>query len=155
MTPGELERRIREGIPISAHMGFRILELSLNAITVEGGGAENVNVHGTAFAGSLYAVSALAVWGLVHSRLPDDASLVMAQGGIEYFKPVVGDIIARCEISNSEMEDFLQAVNGRGKGRLQAIARVRTENGETAAQFSGQMYARLARHQRQGDDKKR
>ena len=142
MTRQELEQRIRSGIPISAHMDFRVLELTDHVIEVKGGGAENVNVHGTAFAGSLYAVATLAVWGLVNSRLPDNASLVMAEGNIRYVKPVVGDIVARCEIDAAEMQAFLAAVKNKGKGRLVAIARVAGDD-QPAAEFTGHVYARL------------
>ena len=54
MQKEQLQQHIRTGIPISEHMDFRVLELSPTAITVCGGGAENINVHGTAFAGALY-----------------------------------------------------------------------------------------------------
>jgi thioesterase domain-containing protein len=142
MNRQQLENKIRAGIPISAHMDFRVLELSENGITVKGGGDENVNVHGTAFAGSQYAVATLAVWGLVNSRLPDNASLVMAEGNIRYVKPVVGDIVARCEVDADEMQAFLASVNGKGKGRLVAVARVAGDDAP-AAEFTGHVYARL------------
>lgn len=142
MTKEELERKIRAGIPISAHMDFRVVDLEDNAITIRGGGAENVNVHGTAFAGSLYALTTLSVWGLVHSRLPEDAALVMAEGRIRYHRPVTGDIIARCVIEPHELEDFLDQVNRNGKGRLMAISKVQM-NAKLAAEFTGQVYARL------------
>jgi len=105
MTSDELEQRIRQGIPLSVQMDFRVLDLNRNSIRVRGGGQENINVHGTAFAGSLYTVCTLAAWGLITSRLPEDASLVMAEGKIRYRKPVVGDLLASCEVLSSELED--------------------------------------------------
>lgn len=137
-----LEQRIRTGIPITGHMDFRVLELTDNRIRVSGGGTENINVHGTAFAGSLYCICTLALWGLVNSRLPDNASLVMAKAGIHYQKPVVGDIVSVCEVSASEMNNFLDAVNNKGKGRLQATVRVMS-NDQQAVEFNGTVYARL------------
>jgi len=142
MTPQELEQRIRQGIPIAAHMDFRVLELSANAITVKGGGAENINVHGTAFAGSLYAICTLSVWGLVNSRLPRDAALVMAEGKISYRRPVVGDIVASCQIDGDEFERFLKDLSAKGRARLEAVSTVGVEQG-LAAEFTGQLHARL------------
>ena len=78
LNADQLESEIRQGIPLAEQMAFRISELSPNAIKVVGGGRENVNVHGTAFAGSLYAVSTLALWGLIRARLPDNTTLVLA-----------------------------------------------------------------------------
>lgn len=142
MTPAELEQRIRTGIPIAGHMDFRVRELSATRIRVRGGGAENINVHGTAFAGSLYAVCTLALWGLVNSRLPANASLVMAEGSIRYIKPVIGDIVADCEVAASEMDAFLTVVNTKGKGRLQARVTVPVKN-TIGAEFIATVYARL------------
>ena len=141
MTQEQLEQRIRTGIPVSSHMDFRILELTDTAIRVSGGGDENVNVHGTAFAGSLYSICALAVWGLVHSRLPEDARLVMAEGSIRYRKPVVGEIISECEILAADFKGFLNAVTNQGKGRLKAVALVPAEGRSVAAEFTGLVYA--------------
>jgi len=53
MTADALERRIRDGIPFSARMDFRILELTRNSIRVQGGEEENINPRGSTFAGSL------------------------------------------------------------------------------------------------------
>jgi thioesterase domain-containing protein len=144
MNIQELENRIRDGIPISANMDFRIQELTDNAITVSGGAAQNINVHGTAFAGSLYAVCVLALWGLVNSRLPENTSLVLADGAIRYLKPVVGQIVAKCHIPDQQMDEFLQAIESKGKGRLQGSVTVDAEKG-CAVEFTGTVYARKAR----------
>jgi len=143
MQKKQLQHHIRTGIPISEHMDFRVLELSPTAITVCGGGAENINVHGTAFAGSLYSISTLAIWGLVFSRLPEGASLVMAEATIRYRRPVIGDITARCEILSTDFEAFLNAVNRQAKGRLKAVALASAGDGAVAAELNGLVYARL------------
>ena len=140
----ELEQRIRTGIPLSARMDFRVRELTANAITVSGGGAENVNVHGTAFAGSLYAIGTLALWGLVRSRLPPDAALVLAEGHIRYHRPVVGDLVARCEIPDAEMDVFLARLQDRGRSVLVATVTLPGDDG-VAAEYRGTVHARLAR----------
>jgi thioesterase domain-containing protein len=142
ITSDELEQRIRQGIPLSAQMDFRVIDLGTNSIQVRGGGQENINVHGTAFAGSLYTVCTLAAWGLVTSRLPEQAALVMAQGAIRYRKPVVGDIVASCEVSSNEMDSFLNSLNKRGKSRLVVTVSVPC-NGELAVEFTGTLYASI------------
>jgi thioesterase domain-containing protein len=142
MTKSELERRIRTGIPLAAQMDFQVLELTGNSIRVSGGAAQNLNVHGTAFAGSLYAVCTLALWGLAHSRLPEAAELVIAEGNIRYRKPVVGEIVAECQIDTDAINGFLDNLQHKGKSRLQGVARVPAEAGN-AAEFSGLLFARL------------
>lgn len=142
MTRDELEQRIRQGIPLSAQMDFRVLDLATHSIQVCGGAQQNINVHGTAFAGSLYTVCTLAAWGLVTSRLPAEASLVMSEGTIRYRKPVVGEIVAECAVSQSAMDDFLNTLQQKGKARLVATVSVPCQ-GEIAAQFSGTLYASI------------
>ncbi|MES9833806.1 MAG: YiiD C-terminal domain-containing protein [Candidatus Thiodiazotropha sp. DIVDIV] len=143
MNKTELEGRIREGIPLSMHMDFRVLSLSQNRITVFGRSEENQNVHGTAFAGSLYAIATLAAWGLVQSRLPAETELVMATGEINYLKPVVGDIVANCHIDKDAFETFLSSLKVKGKARLTAISTIPCEDGN-GAEFKGLLYARLS-----------
>ncbi len=143
MSPAELEQRIREGIPLAASMDFRVLSLSDNSIRVRGGAQENINVHGTAFAGSLYAIATLAAWGLVHSRLPDGADLVMAGGSIRYRKPIKGDLIAECGIDTPTFETFLTALQTKGKALLDAHCDLPCESG-IGAQFEARLHARLA-----------
>ncbi|MET0021366.1 MAG: YiiD C-terminal domain-containing protein [Candidatus Thiodiazotropha sp. 6PLUC1] len=142
MNKSELEGKIREGIPLSEHMDFRVLSLSTNRITVFGRSEQNQNIHGTAFAGSLYAIATLAAWGLVQSRLPANSDLVMATGEINYLKPVVGDIVADCQIDKDEFETFLSGLKEKGKARLTAISTIPCEDGN-GAEFKGHLYARL------------
>ena len=142
MTANELTRKIHKGIPLTQAMAFDITQLTETSITVKTGGEENINVHGTAFAGSLYTTCVLAAWGLVNSRLPDEASLVLASGHIDYLSPVVGDISARGEIPKQDFEQFLTAVNDQGRSRLDVEIKVEHE-GVLAAKFTGQVHARI------------
>ncbi len=142
MNRSQLEQRIREGIPIAAQMGFRVRSLSDDGITVAGGGEQNHNVHGSAFAGSLYAIATLAAWGLVQSRLPEGAELVMARGEIEYRKPVIGDIFAHCNIDRKTFDSFLDNLQLKGRARLTARSIIESEGG-VAAEFNGLLHARV------------
>lgn len=142
MTANELTKKIHKGIPLTQAMAFDITQLTETSIAVKSGGEENINVHGTAFAGSLYTTCVLAAWGLVNSRLPDEASLVLASGHIDYLSPVVGDISARGEIPKQDFEQFLTAVNDQGRSRLDVEIQVEHE-GVLAAKFTGQVHARI------------
>ena len=138
-----LESRILDGIPLSRNMAFRVIELAPTTIKVSGDEQPNVNVHGTAFAGSLYCMCTLAVWGLVYSRLPDQASLVMANGHIDYLKPVIGNIVAEGSVLEETMDAFLQELKNKGKSRINATATVE-HGGQAAARFTASLYARMS-----------
>ena len=61
--------------------------------------APNRNVHGTAFAGSLFTVCVLTAWGRIWLALRArglDGRIVVADSRIDYRKAVTGDLICRC-----------------------------------------------------------
>ena len=118
MNSDFLENAIRSGIPISAQMDFRVRELTEQSIEVSGGASENLNVHSTAFAGSLYSICTLAAWGLTFSKLPKGCALVMAKAEIEYLRPVEGEIIAVAMIGEEQSATLLETLNKAGKARL-------------------------------------
>ncbi|TNF92052.1 MAG: hypothetical protein EP297_14155 [Gammaproteobacteria bacterium] len=137
-----LESRILEGIPLSRSMAFEVMELDSATITVKGNQHENINVHGTAFAGSLYCICTLAVWGLVYSRLPANASLVIVNGHIDYLKPVIGDIIANGSVRPDEIENFLDVLESEGRSSINASADIHHDQVK-AVHFTAKLYARL------------
>lgn len=143
MNAFELQQQIHMNMPLTQHMGFSVLELSLKHIVVSGGGQQNVNVHGTAFAGSLYTLCTLATWGLVYSRLPDDVELVMASAKIEYRRPVStsSDIQAQCAIDGATSDQFLSHLMDKRKANIIVNAKV-DDMGQTAVLFRAKLHAR-------------
>jgi thioesterase domain-containing protein len=107
----------------------------------------NVNVHGTAFAGSLYSVAALSGWGLVHLELEAagvDGSIVIADGRIRYQRPVTERIVARCTLPAGDRDAGLRALAGpAGKARFTLTSVIECD-GRPAAEFEG-VYAVLRR----------
>ena len=133
-------------IPLSKAMDMRIVDFAYNTLTCCASLAPNVNVHGTAFAGSLYAVQALTGWGMMHLQLQLhelDASIVIANGQIDYAKPVAEEIVVSCSFAGQEAAmDNLQKS---GKGRFQLTSKVQLSDGSSAGSFSGLYAVRLNR----------
>ena len=133
-------------IPLSKAMDMRIVDFADNTLTCCASLAPNVNVHGTAFAGSLYAVQALTGWGMMHLQLQLhelDASIVIANGQIDYAKPVAEEIVVSCSFAGQEAAmDNLQKS---GKGRFQLTSKVQISDGSSAGSFSGLYAVRLNR----------
>ena len=117
----ELQARINRSIPLSEAMGYRIAELDDRHILVAAPLAPNINIHGTGFAGSLYALGILTAWGIC-AHLLDlagiDAELVVAKANIRYRVPIHGDIHCRCEISDEAAAAFLQDLTDKGRSRM-------------------------------------
>ena len=133
-------------IPLSKAMDMRIVDFADNTLTCCASLAPNVNVHGTAFAGSLYAVQALTGWGMMHLQLQLhelDASIVIANGQLDYAKPVAEEIVVSCSFAGQEAAmDNLQKS---GKGRFQLTSKVQLSDGSSAGSFSGLYAVRLNR----------
>lgn len=86
-----LQSTWQKDIPISDAMGIRIQDYTGDVFTTHAPLANNVNVHSTMFAGSIYSLGTLTCWGLLHLQLLErqlDGAVVLADGNIQYHKPV-------------------------------------------------------------------
>ena len=143
----ELERIWHREIPISAAMGIHIARFADDVLETRAALAPNVNVHGTAFAGSLYAIAALTGWGAVWlalARQGIDGHIVIADGNIQYARPVAAEIVARCAFARADHEPAWRALADNGKCRFPldvTIAGV----ADDAARFHGTYAVRLER----------
>lgn len=129
-------------IPISKAMGIHATAYDGGILRANAGLAENINVHGTAFAGSLYAIAALCGWGMTWLQLEERGlvgSIVIAEGRIKYTKPVTGDIEVSCRFDPIEQAEALDRLAQTGKCRFQ----LSVEIGSDAARFNGSYAVRL------------
>lgn len=121
MNQATLQQTIHDTIPLSRHMGFTISSLSDQHIQVNAPLSNNVNIHGTAFAGSLYSIATLTAWALAYYTLRSagsDAELVLGEGHIKYKTPVRGDLNCQTTLSDTERTEFLQQLEEKGRSRL-------------------------------------
>ena len=141
-----LEAIWHEQIPLSKAMTMKIERFADHVLTTHAGLGPNVNVHGTAFAGSLYAIQALTGWGMMHLQLQLnklDASIVIAKGQIDYAKPVAEDIKVSCSFGE-HLQEF-EKLKSTGKGRFALNTKVHLADGTEAGGFSGLYAVRLNR----------
>jgi thioesterase domain-containing protein len=139
-----LEQRIHDGIPLSRAMAFRIVALEDHAITVEAPLAENINVHGTGFAGSLYALGILTAWALcahIIGRAGLQADLVVADATIRYHAPVCDDIRCRSTVSDSAAQAFVDTLRASGRARIGLEVAI---GDPPVARIEATMHARLS-----------
>ncbi|MDH3218472.1 MAG: thioesterase domain-containing protein [Gammaproteobacteria bacterium] len=116
-----LQQKIRQTIPLSDAMEFRIDALGLDSIRVSAPLSPNSNIHGTGFAGSIYSAAILAGWALCTHILGEhqvEAELVVAQADIRYRAPVTGDLQCRASTDENQRAQFLRGVREQGKGLL-------------------------------------
>lgn len=135
----DLERTWHSEIPITSTMDVAPESFAGHTLTVRATLEPNVNVHGTAFAGSLYAVAALSGWGLVHLELGAagiPGSIVIAEGRINYRRPVQENIVARCSSDETEVERVMEALRTDGRVRWPLTASI-SAAGREAVRFEG------------------
>jgi thioesterase domain-containing protein len=134
----QLERRWHLEIPISSAMGIKVQSFADEELTLRAALKPNVNVHGSAFAGSQFSLASLCGWGQLHMQLARrglDASIIFVDGRIECLKPVRADMTARCRLT----EEAAVALDGLAKaGRRRCRLSTRIESGgDLAATFTG------------------
>ncbi|MGB1310065.1 MAG: YiiD C-terminal domain-containing protein [Leucothrix sp.] len=116
-----LTQHIRDNIPLAYMMQFEIVDLQENAIAVAAPLAPNINIHGTGFAGSLYALAVLTSWGLTSAIVLESgfkADVVIAKAEINYRKPVDSEIKCVCLCSQEAKSTFINTLQNKAKGRL-------------------------------------
>lgn len=140
----ELQATWYEKIPISNALGVRIAGFDGSLLTVKADFEANINLHGTAFAGSLYAVNALCGWSMVHLQLclaGLPGSIVLVEGRIRYAAPVRESIVATCRWE--DQGEVIKALKGgKKKGRIQITSDVE-QDGQSAACFEGRYAIRI------------
>jgi thioesterase domain-containing protein len=133
-----LETRWHTEIPISATMGVRVHRFDGTSLETVAALAPNLNVHGTAFAGSQFSLASLCGWGQVWLQLDAaglEGSIVFVEGTIRCLAPVRDTMLARCAWNAAAAESLATL---RGTGRARCHLDVWIESGAApAAEFSG------------------
>jgi thioesterase domain-containing protein len=131
-------------IPLAAAMHIEIETLTAAEIVVRADLAANRNLHGTAFAGSLFSVAALAGWGMTWALL--DARrirghIVLAESRIRYVRAVKEDIVCRCAV-DATAAARLEILATKGKSVVPLQATIECA-GQPAVRFDGDYAVRV------------
>ena len=140
------ERGGRDGIPLRAAMGRTIVDGDGGALTRHAPLEPNRNVHGTGFAGSLYAAAALCGWGRVALTLEAaglDGELVIAEGTIRYRRPVTEALAIHTTLGAGGRAAFCDTLRAKGRARLTLAVFVNGTEAKSCARFEGVYAAKL------------
>ncbi len=122
-----LQEKIHQSIPLSLAMGYQIVELDDLHIIVEAPLQPNINIHGTAFAGSIYSLGVLSAWALVYHVLVKrglDAELVISRATIDYLSSVHGTIRCNCHLETDQVQRFVDDLTVRKRSRIEAAVNI-------------------------------
>lgn len=124
---------IQQHIPITAHLGVKIMSFDGQKIVISAPLEPNKNLHGTAFGGSQAAIGILTGWSLIYLKLKQlgiENDLVIQKSSYDFTKPVTADFTASCQLpSASEFELFIKTLKEKGKARLSLTAEIESEKG--------------------------
>jgi thioesterase domain-containing protein len=97
VKPNDLEAYLHEHIPISGHMGIKVVRADLECVTLSAPLEPNINHRSTVFGGSCASVAMLSAWALVLLRVRDagrDERIVVQHGSLDYLAPIYGEFSA-------------------------------------------------------------
>jgi thioesterase domain-containing protein len=124
-TPSELTAELQatwhRDIPPAAAMAIEVAAYDGRTLTVRAPLAANRNLHGTAFAGSLFSVCVLTGWGATWLALRERGlagSIVVADSQIRYRKAVSGDLVCRCTTEPQSLDAAFAGFAESGRASL-------------------------------------
>jgi thioesterase domain-containing protein len=144
----ELEETWHREIPLAAAMGIAVDGYDGHTLTVRAPLDANRNVHGTAFAGSLYSICVLTGWGatwLVWREHGLAGSIVVADSTIQYRKAVAGDLLCRCTLNAETVAAAVQEFRASGRAKLPLSCAVDADD-RRAVTFMGTYVVQAPHH---------
>jgi len=136
----ELQSTWRQEIPLAAALAIEVAACSNDELAVRAPLAPNRNLHGTAFAGSLFSLCVLTGWGVTWLALKQrgvDGAIVVADSRIRYRKAVSGDILCRCRPDLASIERSFTGLATSGRASL-ALSCTIDQDGKRAVTFDAE-----------------
>lgn len=128
---------LHEYIPITAHLGVRVVAFDDSAIRLRAPLAANINHRDTAFGGSIASLGILAGWALLHFSLVelDMASRVVIQNSAtDFLAPGDADFEAVATMPDAAAwERFLAMLRRKGRARIRLASELQAGDQRIAA----------------------
>ena len=106
-TPIELQRIMHEQIPMSRFMGVEVCEYNENMLILTAPLEKNINHQKSAFGGSVFALAALAGWGILQLKLHEldlSCNTVVGDAKVKFLKPIREDLVCKVKVDNSHTQ---------------------------------------------------
>jgi thioesterase domain-containing protein len=142
----QVTQEIITGIPLAKAMGLKLKSYHSSSLTYQIPIEPNINVHQTAFAGSISTLMILTGWAWLNIRLREsaqDASVVLAQHQTKFIAPIKREFSAMCLApENTLWCNFSNQLQHRGRARIELKVLVEVDQ-RCAAEFVGSYVARM------------
>jgi thioesterase domain-containing protein len=142
----ELETTWHREIPLAAAMSVAVAGYDGKTLAVRAPLGPNRNLHGTAFAGSLFSVCVLAGWGATWLALREQGLgglIVVADSTIRYRKGVV-TVLCRCTPDPDNVRVALEQFAAKGRASVDLVCTIDSDD-KPAVTFTGK-YVVQAQH---------
>lgn len=141
----KLEKYLHESIPLTKALGLRVKFASPARVLLECPLDPNINLHGTAFGGSIVALATITGWTWIHVYMRErkqTPKLVISESHMQYLEPVTGTFSAELRAPSDDIiNSFTQTFDRRGSARIELTVSVLSD-GEEVGLFKG-TYAAL------------
>ena len=127
MTTSNLNRFLHTHIPLSAHMGMKVLALEAGRVQIHLPRARNLNPHGTVFGGALTALGLVSGWSLVYSAFERAGVPTKLVG-----QRSEGDCSSETCCDEKELQALIKRFRDGGKARIELATSIRVGNIEVA-----------------------
>ena len=121
---------LRDRIPLVRAMELRVLVADAHRVCIAAPLEPNLNLHGTAFGGSLAALGILSGWAALYRGLLEvglaDAALVVRQSELDYLKPARGELLAECHRPDAGWLTFIETLHRGQRAGIAVESRVRS-----------------------------
>jgi thioesterase domain-containing protein len=145
----ELETTWHREIPLAAAMSIGVAGYDGRTLTVRAPLPPNRNVHGTAFAGSLFSTCVLTGWGAVWLALRERGlagAIVVADSTVNYRKAVAGELVCCCTPDPEALRAGLEPFATQGRASFDLVCGIDHAD-KRAVTFTGK-YVVHAQHPR-------
>jgi thioesterase domain-containing protein len=136
----ELVATWHRDIPLTAAMGIEVASYDGLTLALRAPLPPNRNLHGTAFAGSLFSACALTGWGSVWLALREhgrEGVIFAAESRIQFRKAVTGDFVCRCTPDPGTLRAAVEQFAVTGRARIDVSCTI-DQNEKRAVIFAGE-----------------
>lgn len=140
-----LEARIREHIPLTRHLAFRLERHEPGRLELAASLAPNINDKGTFFAGSQAALLALAGWTLTTlegERLAGPVDVVAVESSLKHRAPAPFDATLVATAEADALARLQRRLETKGRGTLALDVALTGPEGQIATTYQGLYMAR-------------
>lgn len=127
MTPEELTHYLHREVPLTAAMQIRVTRQTPRDLEMSAPLAPNLNLHGTAFAGSLATLGLISGWTLIYGALQDaaiTAELFAQKSECVYHAPATTTLRASATLDETDWTTFVQTFRDKGRARLTVVSKI-------------------------------